>query len=62
MGKVDDKVLQRLLYLHSIGLTQGVIGERLGLSARTVRLYISQHKKSQDVLTQDSSASSIETS
>lgn len=39
-AKVDRKVLDRILYLRNQNLTQAVIGERLGLTARTVRLYL----------------------
>ena len=39
-AKVDEQVLNRILYLRNQGLTQQVIGTRLGLTARTVRLYL----------------------
>lgn len=55
-AKVDEKVLARILELrYKYGLTQAVIGTRLGLASRTVRLYLSmdRKKKEQDVLTSD---------
>lgn len=38
--KVDEKVYKRILYLKEQGLTQEVIATRLGISARTVRVYL----------------------
>lgn len=38
-SKVDQKLLERLLQLKSIGLTDKVISIRLGISERTVRVY-----------------------
>lgn len=51
-NKVDAQVLARILELrYKYGLTQAVIGTRLGLATRTVRLYLSmdRKKKEQDV-------------
>jgi len=38
--KVDPATFDRILYLRSQGLTQEVIAQRLGISARTVRVYL----------------------
>jgi DNA-binding transcriptional regulator YiaG len=58
-AKVDERVLARIIELREkYGLTQAVIGIRLGLSTRTVRLYLSEHRKkqcsAQQSLTEDS--------
>jgi DNA-binding transcriptional regulator LsrR (DeoR family) len=55
-NKVDEAILKRLLYLHSQGLTQSVIGQRLGISSRTVRYYLAESRKDQDVCTESSPA------
>lgn len=53
--KVDEKVLARIIELRErYGLTQSVIAIRLGLATRTVRLYLSEHRKSQNVRPEDS--------
>jgi DNA-binding transcriptional regulator LsrR (DeoR family) len=45
-AKVDAKVLARILELrYKYGLTQEVIGTRLGLASRTVRFYLAQERK-----------------
>lgn len=50
-AKVDAKVLARIIELREkYGLTQTVIGERLGLTSRTVRLYLSQERKRKEAL------------
>ncbi len=46
--KVDEKVLERILYLRAQGLTQAIIGTRLGLSSRTIRFYLSLERKKQE--------------
>lgn len=49
-NKVSPEVLARIIELREkYGLTQAVIGVRLGLSTRTVRLYLSEHRKQQHV-------------
>lgn len=59
-AKVNSTVLARIIELREkYGLTQAVIGIRLGLSTRTVRLYLSQHRKQKEcstaqLLTEDS--------
>ena len=37
--KVDESIFKRILELRSIGLTNSVISQRLGISPRTVRIY-----------------------
>lgn len=38
-AKVDEQVYKRILELRALGLTNEIIGIRLGISARTVRVY-----------------------
>lgn len=59
--KVTDDVLKRILELrYKYCLTQQVIATRLGLAPRTVRTYLSAHRKAQEehVLTQSDPAPS----
>jgi orotate phosphoribosyltransferase-like protein len=44
-AKVSPAILARILYLRNQGLTQEIIGIRLGLATRTVRLYLAKEKK-----------------
>lgn len=39
-AKVTEDLLDRMVYLRNQGLTQEVIGTRLGITSRTVRLYL----------------------
>lgn len=43
--KVTPEVLARILYLRNQGLTQQIIGIRLGIATRTVRLYLAAERK-----------------
>lgn len=46
-AKVDQAVFDRILELKErYGLTNSVIGERLGISTRTVRVYLRAHRLS----------------
>ena len=40
VNRVDPKTLERILYLHRQGLSQNIISQRLGISTRTIRVYL----------------------
>lgn len=54
-NKVDAATLKRLLQLkYEFGLTDKVIGIRLGISERTIRVYTRAHREGQDNITPSS--------
>ena len=38
--KVDERVHKRILELLALGLTHNVISQRLGITERTIRVYV----------------------
>lgn len=38
-AKVTESIYKRILQLKALGLTDSVIGERLGITPRTIRIY-----------------------
>lgn len=48
MPKVDAKMAARIIELHlKHGCTQEIVAQRLGISSRTVRLYLKQWRDAQ---------------
>lgn len=45
-NKVDKWTYNRILELiYKQGLTQKIVAERLGISTRTIRIYLKKHKE-----------------
>jgi DNA-binding transcriptional regulator LsrR (DeoR family) len=55
MPKVDTWMRNRIIELiEEKGLTQVVVSKRLGISTRTIRIYLQQHRNQQSVLRENS--------